>query len=132
MTGGSTSIPSSGTASLPQFQASLASAPADGQYICGLTNLIVQGSGIKNVELLPPNGFTPKYGVFTISSDGTQGQMTLDPRAFPNGELQVRISAYDVFGGQIGQEIVVMSARRWLIANDTWPCQSPGSLSAGH
>lgn len=109
------------------FSATLVSAPGDGSYVCSAMTLEVRGSGIRNVELLPPGSYTPKYATFTVSEDGATARVQIDPRNWPNGDLRVRISAFNAAAGQPAEEIVVMSERTWKIANNTWPCVSPGS-----
>jgi hypothetical protein len=99
-----------------------------------MTTLEVQGNQIRNVELLPPEGYTytPKYGTFTVAQDGRMARMEFDPKKFPNGDLRIRISAFDAPAGQPANEIVVTRDRTWKIANNAPPCLSPGSLGAGN
>lgn len=113
------------------FSATLTQAPADGTYVCSMTTIEVQGNRLRNVELLPPNSYTPKLGTFTVSANGRLARMDFDPRQWPNGDLHVRISAFDAPAGQAANEIVLTQDRIWRIANDTWPCMSPGSTTAG-
>lgn len=127
---GATLLAGTEVSAVSGFDTTLVSAPADGSYVCAPTTLEVRGSGIRNVELLPPGSYTPKHATFTVSEDGTSAHVVFDPRNFPNGDLQVRISAFNAAAGQPAEEIVVMPARTWKIANDTWPCASPGSSTA--
>lgn len=103
------------------FSAQLASAPANGATISGVITLEVTGSNIKNVELLPAEGYEPKYAVFAVSPDGTRATAALDTTSLPDGALTVRISAFDAPAGQPANEIVVMSARTWNIRNKPAP-----------
>ncbi|WP_192805229.1 hypothetical protein [Noviherbaspirillum aerium] len=131
MAGASTLLAGTEVGAASGFSATLGSAPADGSYVCSTATLEVRGSGIRNVELLPSGSYTPIYSSFTVSADGTTARTQFDPKNFPNGELQVRISAFNAAAGQPAEEIVVMPARTWKIANNTWPCASPGSSGGG-
>lgn len=100
------------------FSALLAFAPANGATVKGITRLELHGNGIVNAELLPANGYAPRYGVFNVSSDRTVAWLDFDSRSLPDGPINVRISAYNVTQGQPGaSEIVSMPARTWNIAN---------------
>jgi hypothetical protein len=96
-------------------------APTDGAAISGITRLEVAGEGLANVELLPPNGYAPKVGIFNISEDKTRAWLDLDTTTIPNGSLSVRISAFNVPAGQPGAEIIAMPARTWTVVNSAAP-----------
>lgn len=113
-------ISNSGTPS--QLSASLAAAPANGAIINGTRRLEVRGTGLANVELLPPTGYSPKLGVFNVSADRTYAWLDLDTRSLPDGAHNVRISAFNVMAGQPGaREVVVMRSRQWNVRNGTDP-----------
>lgn len=96
------------------FVASVTMAPVNGEIVSGRTLLEVRGSGLKNVELLPASGYTPRLGVFTIGMNGTYAWLEFDSTALPNGLRDVRVSAFDVAAGQPNaREIVAMPARQW-------------------
>jgi hypothetical protein len=96
------------------FSATVVTAPPHGAVLGGVTRLEVQGSGIENVELLPASGYTPRLAVFNISADKTRAWLDFDTRSWPNGPLEVRISAFSVPAGQPNAtEIVAMPVRRW-------------------
>ncbi|WP_192805034.1 DUF4214 domain-containing protein [Noviherbaspirillum aerium] len=98
------------------FTANLTVAPPAGAVLTGVTRLEVTGSGIVNVELLPPSGYAPRLGTFNVSSDGTRAWLDFDTRLLPNGALDARISAFNVGAGQPGAtEIIAMPARRWQL-----------------
>ncbi|SNS88738.1 hypothetical protein SAMN06265795_108133 [Noviherbaspirillum humi] len=100
------------------FTARLVTAPLEGEAVSGRITLEVQGAGIKNIELLPANGYTPSYGRFTTSFDGKSGFLDIDTASLPNGPIDVRVSAFNVAPGQAGaKEIVVMGVRRWVVRN---------------
>lgn len=103
------------------FVAQLSSAPDNGATLSGVVRIEVHGNDMENVELLPAQGYAPKLGVFNITGDKTLAWLDLDTTALPNGPLNVRISAFDVPPGQAGQEIIVMPALTWQIANTSPP-----------
>lgn len=93
-------------------------APNDGQSVSGVVTLEVSGTGMVNVELLPANGYTPIYGRFVVSPDGTLARLSFNSAALPNGLNNVRISAFNRLPGAVdASEIVAMPARRWIISN---------------
>lgn len=55
------------------FSATLVQAPAAGATIGGTVNFVVDGTGIENCELLPPTGYSPKYGTFALNSAPSSG-----------------------------------------------------------
>jgi hypothetical protein len=91
---------------------------ADGSVASGTTRLVVQGTGLANVELLPATGYTPKLGVFNVSSDRTQAWLDVDTKTQVDGMKNVRISAFSDTAGQSGAtEVVAMPARQWNFQN---------------
>lgn len=100
------------------FSAILTSAPPDGATLKGITRLELHGSGIVNAELLPVDGYTPRFGVFNVSADRTLAWLDFDTRSLPDGVANLRINAYNMTQGQPGAtEIVAMPARKWNVAN---------------
>lgn len=98
------------------FTASVAMAPLHGEQIGGYVRLEVRGSGIRNVELLPASGYSPRLGVFNISPDNSFAWLDLDTSTLPNGVLEARISAFNLAAGQAGaKEIVAMPVRQWRV-----------------
>ena len=116
----------SGVATAPFFSGVMM-APADGTTLSGVARIEVSGNEMKNVELLPPTGFTPKMGIFNVSADGTLAWLDLDTRTLANGPLNVRISAFNVPAGQPGTEIIAMPTRTWTVNN---PVVQPAPFSA--
>jgi hypothetical protein len=128
-TGGTNSPATSGSPSTPTteqpsssgttaFSAQLLAAPADGTTISGVVQFQLQGTGIENAELLPPTGYAPVLGHFTVSPDKTMATLTFDTASLPNGTLRVRVSAYDKPAGTAGaSEAVVMPTRQWRLQN---------------
>jgi hypothetical protein len=96
------------------FSASVTMAPVNGEVVSGRTRLEVRGAGMKNVELLPASGYTPRLGVFNVDGNGSFAWLDFDTSALPNGLRDVRISAFDVAAGQLNaREIIAMPARQW-------------------
>jgi len=96
------------------FSAAVTMAPTHGATVGNLARLEVRGSGMKNVELLPASGYTPRLGVFNVSFDGKFAWLDFDTTRLPNGVLNARISAFNLLAGQAGAvEIVAMPARQW-------------------
>jgi hypothetical protein len=108
----------SGVPTAPYF-AHVSAAPANGATLSGVVRLEVQGNEMRNVELLPASGYTPRLGVFNVTGDGTFAWLDLDTRTLPNGAANLRISAFNAPAGQGGTEIVAMPARTWTINNPT-------------
>ena len=109
----------SNAASAP-FSASVTSVPAEGATVNGVVPLEVRGSGIANVELLPPTGYSPKAGVFEIGENGTVARLNFDTRGLPDGLLQLRISAFNrPAGDPTSAEVVAMPPRTWNVKNST-------------
>lgn len=100
------------------FAATVTSAPTSGATVSGIIHLKLHGSGIANAELLPANGYAPRFGVFNVSSDRTVAWLDFDTRSLPDGPTNLRISAFNMTQGQPGtREIVAMPARKWTFAN---------------
>lgn len=103
-------------------------APADGTTITtagNIVRLMVRGSSLGNVELLPAEGYAPTLGRFTISGEGTVATLDFNTRNLPNGVLRARIVAFDKPAGSAdAREIVAMEARTWTLANSPEPSPS--------
>lgn len=105
------------TNSTAAFTSRAMSAPVHGSSVRGIVILEVRGTGMRNVELLPSSGYTPRHGQFQITNNGTFAYLNFDTRNFPNGPLSVRIAAFNSAAGQPGREITVMPTRQWMISN---------------
>lgn len=102
--------------------ATVATAPPDGAMLANTLRLEIRGTSIQNAELLPPDGYAPRLGAFTVSADGTMAWLDFDTRTLPNGTLQARISAFDRPAGSTGaSEVVAMPVRQWLLRNQPPP-----------
>lgn len=113
---------SAGPVSPAPFSATVGAAPAEGATLANTVRLEIRGNSIENAELLPPDGYSPRLGTFTVSADGAMAWLDFDSRALPNGTLLARISAFDRAAGTAGAtEIVAMLARSWLLRNDPPP-----------
>lgn len=100
------------------FTASVTMTPPQDALVGGFLRLEVRGSGIRNVELLPANGYSPRLGVFSVSGDRSFAWLDLDTTKLPNGVLEARISAFDVPAGEAGaKEIVAMPVHQWRVQN---------------
>ena len=96
------------------FLASVTMAPVNGEVVSGRVRLEVRGSGMRNVELLPANGYTPRLGVFNVDFNGSFAWLEFETASVPGGLRDVRISAFDVAPGQPNaREIIAMAARQW-------------------
>lgn len=94
------------------FCASVISAPPDGDAVSGFVRLELTANNVKNVELLPETGFTPKYGRFNLSPiDATRSYawMDLDTTKLPNGPVKLRIAMFDAPAGEAGREETVIT-----------------------
>ena len=104
------------------ISATVTTAPADGASLSNTVRLEVRGNAIENAELLPPGGYTPALGVFTVSADKTMAWLDFDTRTLPNGTLRARISAFDRPAGSTGAtEVIAMPVRSWLLRNEPPP-----------
>lgn len=111
-------IDNSDSAPSEPFSASVSAAPADGATVSGVIRLKIRGNGITNAELLPATGYSPRLGVFNVSTDKTYAWLDFDTSALPDGQRSVRISAFDVPAGQAGaKEIIAMPTRSWNFSN---------------
>ncbi len=129
-TGTGTTPPSGGTGGTVTLTARVTAAPADGSdgtIICSFPRIEVTGTGMQNVELVPPDSLAPVIARFVVSTDGTFA--TLDFSTLPKSTtLRVRILAWDVPPGQFGHFVVAMEPRTWHIGDPAQPpCLSPGS-----
>ncbi len=96
------------------FTASVTMAPAHGSIVSGRTRLEVRGTGMRNVELLPANAYTPQLATFNVQDNGTFAWLEFDTATLPNGILDARISAFNVQAGQANaREIIAMPQRQW-------------------
>lgn len=109
--------------------AAVSTAPADGATLANTARLEIRGTSIENAELLPPDGYAPRLGLFTVSADRTMAWLDIDTRTLPNGTLLARISAFDRPAGSAGAtEVIAMPTRRWLLRND--PPPAPAQIPA--
>lgn len=112
---GGTTTPSTPVTALA---ATVTSAPADGATVSGTVSILVAGSALQNVELLPATGYLPMYARGSISADKTSGVIQLDTRTLPDGPIAVRVAAFDAPPGvQAGTETTAMPPRTWTIQN---------------
>lgn len=114
------------------FTAGVTMAPENGATVNGIVRLEIRGNGIANAELLPPNGYAPRLGVFSISADRTLAWLDFDTTTLPNGPADLRISAFNVAAGQPDAiEVLAMPARRWQVSNTgTAPAVFNANLAA--
>lgn len=104
------------------FSAQVTSAPVDGATLSGTVNFTVNGTNMRRVELLPPGGYTPLIGAFTISADYTLATFALDTTKLPEGPFKGRIVAYYTPpGSPTTSEIVAMPPRSWYVNNKEGP-----------
>ncbi|WP_151637720.1 hypothetical protein [Noviherbaspirillum aerium] len=101
------------------FHGSVTVAPLHGSTLSGIVVLEVRGAGLRNIELLPAQGYTPILGTFSVwSPQYAIGYYNFDTRNLPNGPIDLRISAFSVAPGQPGaREIIAMPTRQWIIRN---------------
>jgi hypothetical protein len=131
-----TAVPPTTLSPPTDFAATVTTAPADGATISGTVRIEISGSGIENAELLPPTGYTPVYGTFSISPDKTTALLDLDTRTLPDGPLMVRASAFDAPAGQASAgEIIAMNSRSWQVQNaapasGTSPAPAPSVIES--
>lgn len=120
--GGSSNTGGGSPTSPPQtsFSAYLSIAPAPDAGLFDIVTLEVRGSGIRNVELVPPDTAGPVIARFDVLND-TVAVLHLDTRTMLNGVLAARIVAYDAPPGQPGSSIEVMGPRQWRLVNDPQP-----------
>lgn len=100
----------------PDFTARVLMAPVHGETVSGTIFLDVRGTGIENVELLPANGYEPKYGKFSVYPLKNAAYLAFDLSTLPPGVHEFRISAFNRPAGSTdAQEMVIMPARQWNI-----------------
>lgn len=101
------------------FHGAVTVAPLHGSTLSGVVVLEVRGAGLRNIELLPAQGYTPIRGTFSVwSPQYAIGYYNFDTRTLPNGPIDLRISAFSVAPGQPGaREIIAMPPRQWIIRN---------------
>jgi hypothetical protein len=100
------------------FNGTATVAPLHGEIVSGTVVLEVRGAGLRNIELLPPAGYTPIHGRFIADVPYSFGYLEFDTRTLPNGPVDVRISAFNTPAGQPGaQELIVMPPRQWIVQN---------------
>jgi hypothetical protein len=93
-------------------------APLNGAIITGIVRLEVVGWNMRNVQLLPPTGYSPVYANFIVSEDGRAALVDFDTRTVPNGALDVRISAFNRFiSDPNGREFVALRPHTWYVLN---------------
>jgi hypothetical protein len=97
----------------------LTQAPADGATINGTVRILVAGSGIQNVELLPATGYVPLTARGVVDGDNEGAYIDFNTTVLPDGPVTLRVSAFNVPPGQNGSEITAMPARTWTIRNST-------------
>lgn len=119
-----------GTFDPTAFVAFVSSAPSNGSTISGHVTIKIVGQNIRNVELLPEFGYSPKYGSFTISADFTTATLTWDTTTLSNRTQKFRVSAFNVPPNSSGAEEIVVFTRTWSIANgaSSTPGVSPSSI----
>lgn len=113
--------PPSSQPSQASFTAALVNAPANDAAVRGSFRLEVRGTGIENVELLPPSSYTPVIARFNVSADKTFAWLDIDTTTMPNGIMASRIVAFSTPPGQGGSEATVMPARTWNLYNTPQP-----------
>lgn len=126
-TGGTAGGSSAGTA----LRIDSVTAPADGVDVAGTLQLVINGSGLGNAELLPANNAQPLLGRFSVAPDGGSATLSFDTNQVPNGPLTVRIAAYDGTPGSSGTtETAAMAARTWRFANSPAPAGTDSGRTA--
>lgn len=106
-------------------------APADGSDVSGTLQLVVNGAGLGNVELLPLNSAQLVLGRFTVAADGNTATLAFDTNQVPNGTLSLRIAAFDSPPGSSGAaEVQAMAARTWRFANTPPPAGNDAGRTA--
>lgn len=113
--GGSTASPT--TPAAGSFAATVTQAPANGATIRGTVRILVEGSGIRNVELLPATGYTPLAARGTVTGDNVGAYIDFDTTVLSDGPITLRVAAFNAPPGEGGSEITAMPARTWTIQN---------------
>lgn len=127
--GGNTGSPST-TPPAGSFAAQVAQAPADGAAISGTVRILIEGSGIRNVELLPATGYAPLTARGTVTGDNIGAYIDFDTTVMPDGPVTLRVAAFNASPGEGGSEITAMPARTWTIQNSAVPAFSAQLVSA--
>lgn len=112
------------------FAATVTQAPADGAEISGTVRILVEGSGIQNVELLPATGYAPLIARGTVTGDRTGAYIDFDTTLIPDGQVTLRVAAFNTPPGQGGSEITAMPVRTWSLKNNAAPAFSAQLVSA--
>ncbi len=99
------------------FAAEVTQAPADGATIRGTIRLLVEGSGIENVELLPASSYAPLIARGVVTGDKIGAYIDFDTSVMTDGDVTLRIAVFNAPPGEGGREIIAMPARTWTIAN---------------
>ncbi len=113
--------------SIANFSAFATSVPSDGATVSGTVKIAVQGTGIKNAELVPANSYVPIYARATVSPNGEVAWLDFDSTKVGDGPIRVRVLAWDQpHGAAQVNEIVAMSPRTWNIKNGNPPTSPSG------
>jgi hypothetical protein len=122
---GSPTTPTTGS-----FAATVTQAPENGATISGTVRILVEGSGIRNVELLPATGYAPLAARGTVTGDNVGAYIDFDTTVLPDGPITLRVAAFNAGPGGGGSEITAMAARTWTIQNSAAPAFSAHLVSA--
>lgn len=122
-------VPSPATSS-GTFTITSVTSPADGATVSGTVNLVVHGTNLANVELIPATSYTPKYGTFTVASGGGSASLSWDTTKLVDGNYSIRIECWNVAAGQTGGTELTAITRTWKISNGNTGTSS-NSGSAG-
>ena len=128
--GGNTGSPPTTTPPASPFAATVTQAPADGATISGTVRILVSGSGIRNVELLPATGYQPLIARGVVNGDNKGAYIDLDTTFIPDGPVTYRVAAFNALPSQGGSEITAMRARTWTVKNSTAPAFAAQLVSA--
>jgi hypothetical protein len=115
--GGNTGSPPTINPPASSFVASVTQAPDDGATISGTVRILVSGSGILNVELLPATGYAPLTARGVVDGDNEGAYIDFNTTVMPDGPVTLRVAAFNSPPGQNGSEITAMPARTWTIRN---------------
>lgn len=110
------------------FSAALTQGPVDGATLNGVVTLVISGNNIQNAELLPEFGYTPKYGIFTLSADRKTATLSWDTNQVTDTTQKFRISAFNQPPNTTGATEIVVTTRSWTIKNSTTPVAATGSI----
>lgn len=106
-------------------------APAEGADVNGNVQLMVNGAGLGNVELLQASGSQLSLGRFTVAPDGNSATLDFNTNQVPNGPLTLRIAAYNAPPGSTGAlETSAMAPRTWRFANQPPPSGNDAGRTA--